>query len=54
MINPEYQNFLDGLGRVEKLSTRDLLIMDHAYQIGFRHGVEKIDDILTKENNGGL
>ena len=45
----DYENFLDALGRVEKLSTRDLLIMDHAYLMGFKHGLEKAEELSMKE-----
>lgn len=48
-MTSEFENFLDALGRVEKLTPRDILIMGHAYELGFRNGVETAKDIMEKE-----
>ena len=49
MLDSSYSIFLEALGKVEKLTPRDMLIMDHAYRIGFMEGVQISKDIVMKE-----
>ncbi len=39
------------LGRVEKLTDRDRLIMMHAYELGFREGATAVLNVAAKEGS---